>query len=484
MKPILINDRSHEPKDKILSKTEFVNKMSKELKYKYHNIFKVLRYDDNTLRTDINNILTKYSTQKKLGVNPKFIEKDILNIARQKSNNMNINQLNKQKSQSHIPINPVNNIKTKQLPAIKKTNKSTMINNNNNNIISNISSNISDNNLNNIINDFSNNNIPTSENENNRYSSSIPKDNQSIKNYIINEDTNLNKLIQSEQLKQGVPFTNNDFLNQDINLTEFQKNQKEKKIEEQKYRDELKKQIQNNKKINSREEETNEEKNNVEDDSNGFFFGKMSYEQKKYLERKNKIKEDVLKYQNLQRSNKRNQSFENKINQKYEPPQKITNEDLIQMKIINRTLSQEKAADNLLKILQEKKNNVINNDNKDVYRENQLKKTQVECEKADKNRQIQIEKMKKLLDYSIDSRIKRKEEEKNKDKIYKEMVDKDYALYLQEEKEKKQKKIEQKEQYRKMIEEQIKEKKQKDLEEESSISDIQKKFKDLTAIDI
>ena len=154
------------------------------------------------------------------------------------------------------------------------------------------------------------------------------------------------------------------------------------------------------------------------------------------------------------------------------------------MKIINRTLSQEKAADNLLKILQEKKNNVINNDNKDVYRENQLKKTQVECEKADKNRQIQIEKMKKLLDYSIDSRIKRKEEEKNKDKIYKEMVDKDYALYLQEEKEKKQKKIEQKEQYRKMIEEQIKEKKQKDLEEESSISDIQKKFKDLTAIDI
>ena len=488
MKSILINERGHQPKNKVFTKTEFIDKLSKELKYKYYNIFKVIHYDDNSLKTDINEILSKYTSSRKLGVNPKFIEKDILNIVRQKSKTMNINQLQKQKSQSQISINSTsNNIKNNALPPIKQISKSTVINSIKNNNISNTSNNISDNILNNISSNISNNNsnnIRITENENNRYSSSIPKDNSSLKNFIINEDSKLNKLIENDRIKQGVPLTNDDLINKNRDLTKLQINQKEKKIEEQKYREELKKQIQKNKIINCLEEEINEGNNKIDDNSNEFFFGRMSYEQKQYLERKKKIREDVLKYQNSQKNNIVNKSFDNKINEKYNPPKLITSDDIIQMRIINRTLSQEKAADNLLKILQEKKNNTINIDNKNKCRENQLKKTQMECEIADKNRMIQIEKMRKSLDCSIDSKIKRKEEEKNKDKFYRELMDKDYALYLREENEKKRKKIEQMEQYRKLIEEQIQEKKQKDLEDESSVSEIQKKFKDLMVPDI
>ena len=103
--------------------------------------------------------------------------------------------------------------------------------------------------------------------------------------------------------------------------------------------------------------------------------------------------------------------------------------------------------------------------NNNINDKNLLKKREYEL--ADETRKIQIEKMKMSLDSSIGDRKKRKYEEKEIEKKYREMYEKDYQLFLQKEKQLKNEKAEKIENYRKMLNEQIEEKKKLLLEEQN-----------------
>ena len=130
-------------------------------------------------------------------------------------------------------------------------------------------------------------------------------------------------------------------------------------------------------------------------------------------------------------------------------------EDKIKLRILQRTIEQEKAIENLRNILFPGNKMMAESDYQgfnSIY--NTVKKDKYEI--ADEARRCQIEKMKKMLNYSIMDRDKRKEEEKKMDIKYREMIDRDYEEYLEKEKQNKLKKSENFENYRKLLDEQIK----------------------------
>ena len=145
----------------------------------------------------------------------------------------------------------------------------------------------------------------------------------------------------------------------------------------------------------------------------------------------------------------------------------IPYEDRIQMKILKRSMEQEKAIEHLKKILYPEKQLLAEKEyqgfNKALNEKDMMKKREIEM--ADKARKIQIEKMKKSLDYNIDYKRRRKNEEKKIDQKYREMLDKDYELFLDKEKKEKNEKAEKMEIYRKMLDEQIEQKNQLMIEE-------------------
>ena len=136
----------------------------------------------------------------------------------------------------------------------------------------------------------------------------------------------------------------------------------------------------------------------------------------------------------------------------------------IQFRIrVNKRAQEQEAAGNYLKKIystREKQNN-------DLYlleKEKQDQKKKLECETADKNRQNKIEDYRKSLEVTLALKnLERKKQKEEEDK-YRKSLEEEYALYLKEEEQKKLKRFEQYENYRKALEEQIKDNKVREFE--------------------
>ena len=142
-----------------------------------------------------------------------------------------------------------------------------------------------------------------------------------------------------------------------------------------------------------------------------------------YYKIKEKIKQEKEKqlHNNKSARNiyKLNQVEENKIiNRKKPEINNMPYEDKIQLKILQRSLDQQRAIEHLRNILYPQKQLLAESEyqgfDSNRIEKNELK--QKECELADKARKIQIEKMKKLLDSSIDDKKLKKLEEKEIEK--------------------------------------------------------------------
>ena len=154
----------------------------------------------------------------------------------------------------------------------------------------------------------------------------------------------------------------------------------------------------------------------------------------------------------------RNRSVQNIYKDKEYEEEKITEpvKNKIQLRVLQRSLDQERAIEHLRNILypqrQLLKESEYQGFYKDLNKMNKLKKREYEL--ADETRKIQIEKMKRMLDDSIEDKRERKKEEIEIEKKYREMIDKNYELFLIKEKQKKM------DNYRKILDEQVQFKKQ------------------------
>ena len=230
------------------------------------------------------------------------------------------------------------------------------------------------------------------------------------------------------------------------------------------------------------EEEELNLKNNSSDNCNSYRYDNIRinrYSMEK-LNEFNKIKEKIRQEKELRYKN--NKSTNNIMDNydEYRPREReksIPYEDKIQMKILKRSMEQEKAIEHLKKLLYPEKQLMAEREyqgfNKALNEKNLMKKREIEL--ADKARRIQIEKMKKSLDYTIDNKKRRKNEEKKIEQKYREMLDKDYELFLEKEKKEKYEKAEKMDNYRKMLDEQI-EQKNKLMMEENNLSEREEDF--------
>ena len=228
---------------------------------------------------------------------------------------------------------------------------------------------------------------------------------------------------------------------------------------------------------NEKEEEDNQNNNNNKKDIyqyDNFKINKYSVDKlNEFYKIKEKIrqeKEKELRNKSAKNINKPKENEEiNNINIKKKEVKSVPYEDKIQLKILQRSLDQERAIEHLRNILYPHKQILAESEyqgfNNNINDKNLLKKREYEL--ADETRKIQIEKMKMSLDSSIGDRKKRKYEEKEIEKKYREMYEKDYQLFLQKEKQLKNEKAEKIENYRKMLNEQIEEKKKLLLEEQN-----------------
>ena len=207
-----------------------------------------------------------------------------------------------------------------------------------------------------------------------------------------------------------------------------------------------------------------------EDKLNEFYKIKEKLREEKERERekelKNRSAKNIHDYKLINEEN---------IKPRLKKENSIPFEDKIQMKILQRSLNQEKAIEHLRNILYPQKQIKEEGEYQGFNNEKNFEKKN-KYELADAARKIQIEKLKKYLDDSIEDRQKQKEEEKEIEKRYRLMYEKDYELFMEKEKQKKREKEEKIENYRKMLDEQIKAKNQKMLDDKNNILDINKEL--------
>ena len=197
----------------------------------------------------------------------------------------------------------------------------------------------------------------------------------------------------------------------------------------------------------------------------------MDNMQKIYL--KNKGEEITKEPKN--RSNSSFDRYNNEITNKQKRDNSCTNikslpyEDKIKLKVLRRSLAQEKAFNHLRNILSQEKE-FLNESNYQGFNSNinedKKERQKKEYELADKARKIQVEKMRKLLDENICEKEKRKKAEKEFDRKYREINEKKYEDFCEEEYQKKLLKNKIIKSYRKMLEDQIEQKKKIMLNEE------------------
>ena len=523
-------DKSRTPffNNKILTKSFLINNIANEMKIKYKKVFSLINYDEHSLKTNIDNLLSKYISNRHKEINIKYIETTILNKVRQKYKVLK------------TPINSIKRNNNKRLVKIIYSYPNQF--NSYLNLNKKIKVNSAAKNKK-YLSPIKKNEINEKRKEKNDQNQEKEKSNE-INNEIYKENVNENNKINEieynvDELKKNIikeeEIKTLEKYNEDIQnkIDEISKDlENEEKIKN------LKKQLTNNNKENEKNGINSNKYNNyiitnnidLKDDLDWKYNPSINLEQIKYLERKKRIEEDfynnqnryiflkpihnineeenskinknnLYKYGNIKinkysmdkineyniikekiRKEKefKNRSAKNIYDIKEFKEEKNTNkknkilinipfEDKIQMKILQRSLDQERAIEHLRNILYPQKQILEESEyqgfNNSMSIKNIMKKREYEL--ADEARKIQIEKMKKLLDESICDRRKRKNEEIDLEKKYREMLEKNYELYLEKERKYKFEKAEKIENYRKLLDEQIDAKKQIILDEDN-----------------
>ena len=323
---------------------------------------------------------------------------------------------------------------------------------------------------------------------------------KNLKNNLINDYNNneYDKIQQSLNERYNLNNSNNLYNNENNN-NDDEDNVYPKMTREQKQYLEIKKRIEEDfhnkqnryiflkpKKYNEKEEE-----NNLNNGNKKNIFQYDNYRINKYsvdkLNEYYKIKEKIKQEKEKQLQNNKStrdlykqrlmEEEKKKINIKKQEINSMPLEDKIQLKILQRSLDQQKAIEHLRNILYPQKQLLAESEYQgfDSNRNEKNEIKQRECELADEARKIQIEKMKMLLDSSIGDKKMKKLEEKEIEKKYRQLLDKEHEIFLQKEKQKKNDQAAKIENYRKMLDEQIQAKKQIMLDE-NNISEINKEL--------
>ena len=502
----------------ILTKSFLIDKIANDMKTKYKKVLSFINYDEFSLKNDIHRLLTKYISNNKKEINIKYIETTLLNKVREKyrrktplkvNNKKNLIKIVDSSSRRNIYIkkeeNKENKIKNK-LPVIKnkiinrdfimpkrdKSYSKTCVD----------------------IDNFDNSNENEKIVEIDQKIDNLVKEENMMKEEINKEKDEIMKL---EEYKKNIQKQIDD-INKEIEK-ENEKIQKEPNIND----------INTNNRYNTIDLNNNSnKKEEIQEEFNWNCNPSMSFDQMKYLERKQKIEEDCYnkenKYtflkpsikendnnnnQNNNNNNKRSFRLNNiRINNSMNNLKKINNisqieeikkennnniknirasnftfadyvdynnntekekdnniipyEEKIQLKILQRSIAQEKAFNHLRSLLSPEKQ-FLNESNYQGFNnsknEDSYDKKKKELEIADEARKLQIAKMRELLDASIIEKENRKKAGKEFDKKYREINEREYENYLEKENKKKLLKNEKMQNYRKMLEEQIEEKK-------------------------
>ena len=494
-----------------LSRQKLINKISDAMRIKYSNFFTIAKYDDKSLKDDIGKLLTTqyYSKDPKDVFKP--IESNILDIVKKKNPTLQIKvkkarklpqiKYTKDKYQEADQLDKEKEkIKDTHLKKAKSTNPNNlMTNEEHKKVYDSIRNNSSDNKSNgNVL----NNTLRIKEEYGNRHTL-VDRLKYKIKydpiiQYIKEDQEKYKK--EQEEIKQRKILEQNKYLNdlksqieekdklkeqeRKLKLLELeeiqqhilseQENSKQKKLDEQLKREKLK---QNYDKLIQEKDILKRRKRLEEEIQNKILVEKINNEindeKKTILEKKNKEKEEILKTQEIneklakekmdkeKEKEKQNNSIATSQNL-FESNTIAISNDPIRQRVNNRTLNQEIAGKYLLKIY-----NTIDKQNQDSYLEEKEKQDKLkmqELEMADKNRQMKLDDYRRSLKDSLAVKLLEKEKLKKEEEKYKIVMEEQYAKYLKEENEKKLKQIEKYENYRKALEEQIKENKMREIE--------------------
>ena len=485
----------------IISQIFLIESIANNMKKKYKNVFNVINYSDNSLKSDIKHLIEKSIENNDKDINIKYIETTILNKIRAKYKAVKFNIVKQNETAKFIKIihsipNKSNSYldisKTNQTLSVKRKKRflnkpqpiQIKLKDYDKNYIKNINIKNKDKSIN-------------TEQISKKYNDNIIKfpiaSNDTIKERIKLEEDKIKKLENYKlRIQQEIQL-----LNQELNKEEDNKSQEQKNIIDNLPENENNIKEQNSSINYLNKSQINESSNltKTKDELFQNFNPSISYETLRYLERKKRIQEDVhnkqnryiflkpkiykmndklnesmaqhnnFKFHNIKINkysmdllNKKKQSEKSDKSKSLDEKKLICNmplEDKIKLRILQRTIEQEKAIENLRNILFPGNKLMAESDYQgfnSIY--NTVKKDKYEI--ADEARRCQIEKMKKMLNYSFMDRDKRKEEEKKMDIKYREMIDRDYEEYLEKEKQNKLKKSENFENYRKLLDEQIK----------------------------
>ena len=530
-------------KNKSASKNNFIherqnliNKMCNALSLKYNNFFQAANYDTKTLKEDIEKLLsTQYYSKDPRDVF-KPIEQNILDIVKQKNPNLQVKVKKARKlpeikytrdkyqeadeaaggieKEKHVEIKKNNNINQKKgVPVGKKGNNNIKAKNTN----------------------------EKGKNENKEKKGEINKVNDkqnTNKDKEVMKDVNIENMPLSESIykienEYGVKHTLLDNLKSRIKYDptvkyldeeqkQYKKEQEEKKqqkiLQQSKYLNELKSQIEEKDKLKEQEKqikikELEEIQQKIKSDKEKEQQKKQTEQQKREKLKKNyeqliQEKEDIKKQQKLQEINEDkilsemiNQEINNEKQNIIAKKKKVI-EESIKLKEINDKLIQEKkntkkpkddfVSQDIFALNNSSSSNVIRDrinkraqeqeaagnylkkiystrekQNNDIYlieKEKQDQKKQLEYEMADKNRQNKIEDYRKSLEDTIAMRSLERKKQKEEEDKFRKNLEEEYALYLKEEEQKKIKKFEQYENYRKALEEQIKDNRIREME--------------------
>ena len=483
----------------ILTKSFLIDKIAKDMKLKYKKVLSFINYDEFSLKNDIHHLLAKYISDNKKEINIKYIETTLLNKVREKYRrktpsrfryNKNLIKILDSSSNKNIYIKREEDKKI-TLPVIKNKNI------NRNYIIPNINKPYSKT-YENIENSKENEKLYKMEkkfnkleNEENIMNEEIKKEKDEIlllkqyKKDIQKQIDDINKEIEKEkgyiQKEQSINNNNSNIKQQDFN--DLNKGNKEDFQEKYNWN--------YNPSMSLDQMKYLERKKNIEED----FYNKAN----KYTFLKPKIKFDInnnpnyndkgpFRYNNI-RINKNNMNDIEKIyginksqeikkenvinlkntfndfvdyNNKPEAEKSktiIPYEEKLQLKILQRSIAQEKAFNHLRNLLTPEKEFFDESNYQGFNNNNTYDKKKKEYEIADKARKIQIAKMRKMLDASIYEKEERKKAEKEFDKKYREINEREYENYLERENKKKILKNEKMQNYKKMLDEQIEQKK-------------------------
>ena len=513
----------------VQNRQSLINKISDALSLKYSNFFTAANYDTQTLKEDIGRLLsTQYYSKDPRDVF-KPIETNILDIVKQKNPNLQVkikkarklpeikytkdkyqeadegeNVIDKEKDIKKNKINPTQkksvSIGKKAINTNKQKNLIEKSKNDNK-----IGKNKEDN--------TSNNKVQGKKDEN--------KNNKQMSDslYKIEKEYGVKHTLV-DQLKSRIKYDPSvKYIDEEKKLYEKEQEEKKQKkiLQQSRYLNELKTQIEEKGKLKEQERQIKEKeleaiqekiKSDNEKEQKKILVEKEKQEKlKKNYEKLIQEKEDIKKQKKLQEIkedkllsdminaeiNTEKQNILAKKTKVREEIQKLKeiNEKLIQEKKstkkpkddfipqdifqsnsntnsvirdrINKRAQEQEAAGNYLKKIYSARQQQ-NNEFYLVDKEKQEQKKKLELEIADKNRQNKIEDYRKSLEDTLALKSLERKKQKEEEDKYRKNMEEEYSLYLKEEEQKKLKKFERYESYRKALEEQIKDNKVREIE--------------------